>query len=199
MYGKGLMTRITSRRCYLRTTDEMLEEFSYLGPEKAEEVVVTNTNKIADMVEKISPVSPDKCPPVIENSDENLRTICYEKAHELYGENLPSIVSERLERELNSIISNGFAVMYIIAQKLVWKSVADGYLVGSRGSVGSSFAAYMAGITEVNSLPAHYLCPNCKYVDFDSDYVKGFSGRSGCDMEDKICPVCGQPFDEGRA
>ena len=103
-------------------------------------------------------------------------------------------MSERLERELNSIISNGFAVMYIIAQKLVWKSVADGYLVGSRGSVGSSFAAYMAGITEVNSLPAHYLCPNCKYVDFDSDYVKSFSGRSGCDMEDKLCPVCGQPL-----
>ena len=137
---------------------------------------------------------PDKCPPVIEDSDKTLRTICYDKAHALYGENLPEIVVERLERELNSIIGNGFAVMYIIAQKLVWKSVADGYLVGSRGSVGSSFAAFTAGITEVNSLPAHYLCPNCKYVDFDSDYVKSFSGRSGCDMEDKVCPVCGTPL-----
>ena len=194
MYGKGFDDADSQPPLYLRTTEEMLEEFAYLGPEKAEEVVVTNTNLIAHMVEKISPVSPDKCPPVIENSDENLRNICYEKAHELYGENLPTIVSERLERELNSIISNGFAVMYIIAQKLVWKSVADGYLVGSRGSVGSSFAAYMAGITEVNSLPAHYLCPNCKYVDFDSDYVKSFSGRSGCDMEDRLCPVCGQPL-----
>lgn len=118
---------------YLRTTEEMLKEFDYLGEEKAEEVVITNTNLIADEIERISPVSPDKCPPVIENSDEILRNICYEKAHDLYGENLPEIVVERLERELNSIISNGFAVMYIIAQKLVWKSVADGYLVGSRG------------------------------------------------------------------
>lgn len=171
---------------FLRTTEEMLAEFAYLGEEKAEEVVITNTNLVADEIERISPVSPDKCPPVIENSDGILRNICYEKAHDMYGENLPEIVVERLERELNSIISNGFAVMYIIAQKLVWKSVADGYLVGSRGSVGSSFAAFCAGITEVNSLQAHYLCPNCKYVDFDSDYVKSFSGRSGCDMEDKL-------------
>ena len=157
----------------------MLEEFQYLGAEKAEEVVVTNTNRIADMIDRISPVRPDKCPPVIENSAGILRDICYNRAHELYGEDLPDIVTERLERELNSIIGNGFAVMYIIAQKLVWKSVADGYLVGSRGSVGSSFVAYMAGITEVNSLQAHYLCPKCHYVDFDSDYVKSFSGRSG--------------------
>ena len=194
MYGKGFDDADNQPPLYLRTTEEMLEEFAYLGPEKAEEVVVTNTNMIAGWIEKISPVSPDKCPPIIENSDETLRTICYEKAHELYGEELPEIVSERLERELNSIISNGFAVMYIIAQKLVWKSVDDGYLVGSRGSVGSSFAAYTAGITEVNSLPAHYLCPKCKYVDFYSDYVKSFSGRSGCDMEDKVCPVCGEPL-----
>ena len=179
---------------YLRTTEEMLEEFQYLGAEKAEEVVVTNTNRIADMIDRISPVRPDKCPPVIENSAGILRDICYNRAHELYGENLPDIVTERLERELNSIIGNGFAVMYIIAQKLVWKSVADGYLVGSRGSVGSSFVAYMAGITEVNSLQAHYLCPKCHYVDFDSDYVKSFSGRSGCDMEDRVCPVCGEPL-----
>jgi len=194
MAGKGFADADNQPPLYLRTTEEMLAEFDYLGEEKAEEVVITNTNLIADQIERISPVSPDKCPPVIENSDKILRTICYEKAHAIYGEKLPEIVVERLERELNSIITNGFAVMYIIAQKLVWKSVADGYLVGSRGSVGSSFVAFMAGITEVNSLQAHYLCPNCKYVDFDSDYVKSFSGRSGCDMEDRICPVCGQPL-----
>lgn len=194
MSGKGFADADNQPPLYLRTTEEMLKEFEYLGEEKAEEVVITNTNLIADKIERISPVSPDKCPPVIENSDVTLRNICYEKAHSMYGEKLPEIVVERLERELNSIISNGFAVMYIIAQKLVWKSVADGYLVGSRGSVGSSFAAFCAGITEVNSLQAHYLCPNCKYVDFDSDYVKSFSGRSGCDMEDKLCPVCGTPL-----
>lgn len=194
MAARGFQDADNQPPLYLRTTEEMLAEFDYLGEEKAEEVVITNTNLIADMIERISPVSPDKCPPVIENSDKILRTICYEKAHSIYGENLPEIVVERLERELNSIITNGFAVMYIIAQKLVWKSVADGYLVGSRGSVGSSFVAFMAGITEVNSLQAHYLCTNCKYVDFDSDYVKSFSGRSGCDMEDRLCPVCGQPL-----
>ena len=194
MSNKGFGDADLQPPLYLRTTEEMLEEFQYLGAEKAEEVVVTNTNRIADMIDRISPVRPDKCPPVIENSAGILRDICYTRAHELYGENLPDIVTERLERELNSIIGNGFAVMYIIAQKLVWKSVADGYLVGSRGSVGSSFVAYMAGITEVNSLQAHYLCPKCHYVDFDSDYVKSFSGRSGCDMEDKVCPVCGEPL-----
>ena len=194
MSNKGFGDADLQPPLYLRTTEEMLEEFQYLGAEKAEEVVVTNTNRIADMIDRISPVRPDKCPPVIENSAGILRDICYNRAHELYGEDLPDIVTERLERELNSIIGNGFAVMYIIAQKLVWKSVADGYLVGSRGSVGSSFVAYMAGITEVNSLQAHYLCPKCHYVDFDSDYVKSFSGRSGCDMEDKVCPVCGEPL-----
>ena len=194
MSNKGFGDADLQPPLYLRTTEEMLEEFQYLGAEKAEEVVVTNTNRIADMIDRISPVRPDKCPPVIENSAGILRDICYNRAHELYGEDLPDIVTERLERELNSIIGNGFAVMYIIAQKLVWKSVADGYLVGSRGSVGSSFVAYMAGITEVNSLQAHYLCPKCHYVDFDSDYVKSFSGRSGCDMEDRICPVCGEPL-----
>ena len=194
MSNKGFGDADLQPPLYLRTTEEMLEEFQYLGAEKAEEVVVTNTNRIADMIDRISPVRPDKCPPVIENSAGILRDICYNRAHELYGENLPDIVTERLERELNSIIGNGFAVMYIIAQKLVWKSVADGYLVGSSGSVGSSFVAYMAGITEVNSLQAHYLCPKCHYVDFDSDYVKSFSGRSGCDMEDRVCPVCGEPL-----
>ena len=194
MSNKGFGDADLQPPLYLRTTEEMLEEFQYLGAEKAEEVGVTNTNRIADMIDRISPVRPDKCPPVIENSAGILRDICYNRAHELYGEDLPDIVTERLERELNSIIGNGFAVMYIIAQKLVWKSVADGYLVGSRGSVGSSFVAYMAGITEVNSLQAHYLCPKCHYVDFDSDYVKSFSGRSGCDMEDRVCPVCGEPL-----
>ena len=169
----------------------MLAEFSYLGSEKAEEIVITNTNRIADMCEKISPVRPDKCPPVIPNSDKDLRKICYNRAHEIYGEELPEVVTERLERELNSIISNGFAVMYIIAQKLVWKSNEDGYLVGSRGSVGSSFVATMAGITEVNPLSPHYYCKECHYSEFDSEDVKPFGGGAGCDMPDKVCPKCG--------
>jgi DNA polymerase-3 subunit alpha (Gram-positive type) len=194
MAGKGFADADQQAPLYLRTTEEMLKEFEYLGSAKAEEIVITNTNRIADMCERISPVRPDKCPPVIENSDQMLRDICYNKAHKMYGDELPPIVQERLDRELNSIIGNGYAVMYIIAQKLVWKSNEDGYLVGSRGSVGSSFAATMAGITEVNPLHAHYLCKKCKYSDFDSDLVKSFSGRSGCDMPDKICPNCGEPL-----
>ncbi len=181
---------------YYRTTEEMLEEFAYLGRDKAEEVVITNTNLISEQIEKISPVRPDKCPPVLPNSEENLRNICYEKAHELYGENLPEQVNVRLEHELGSIISNGFAVMYIIAQKLVWKSNEDGYLVGSRGSVGSSFVATLAGITEVNPLSPHYYCNSCHYSDFDSEDVKSFAGSSGCDMPDKNCPQCGAPFEK---
>lgn len=194
MAGKGFDDADEQAPLYLRTTDEMLKEFSYLGFDKAEEVVITNTNRIADMCERISPVRPDKCPPVIENSDQMLRDICYSKAHKMYGDVLPPVVKERLDRELNSIIGNGYAVMYIIAQKLVWKSNEDGYLVGSRGSVGSSFAATMSGITEVNPLHAHYLCTNCKYSDFDSDLVKSYSGRGGCDMPDAICPKCGRPL-----
>ena len=181
---------------YLRTTEEMLKEFEYLGEEKAREVVITNSNLIADRVERFSPVRPDKCPPVIPNSDEMLTKICYDKAHEIYGDDLPDVVEARLQKELNSIISNGFAVMYIIAQKLVWKSVADGYLVGSRGSVGSSFVANMAGITEVNSLHPHYLCPSCHYYDFDSEEVRKFDGMAGCDMPDKKCPRCGAQLDK---
>ena len=194
MAGKGFTDADDQAPLYLRTTEEMLEEFSYLGSDKAEEVVITNTNKIADRIDVMAPVRPDKCPPVIPDSDKTLTDICYNRAHELYGEKLPQIVKDRLEKELHSIITNGFAVMYIIAQKLVWKSVEDGYLVGSRGSVGSSLVAFMAGITEVNSLSAHYRCPNCYYYDFDSPEVKAYAGNAGCDMPDKMCPVCGKPL-----
>ena len=194
MAGKGFKDADEQAPLYLRTTEEMLAEFEYLGSDKAWEVVVGNTNKIADMIERISPVRPDKCPPVIENSDQTLRDICYERAHSIYGEELPEVVVNRLEKELHSIISNGFAVMYIIAQKLVWKSNDDGYLVGSRGSVGSSFVATMAGITEVNPLPPHYYCPSCHYSDFESEEVRKYAGAAGCDMPDKACPVCGGPL-----
>jgi len=194
MAGQGFTDADNQAPLYLRTTEEMLEEFAYLGSQKAYEVVVTNTLKIAEQIEKISPVRPDKCPPVIEDSDKQLRDICYNKAHSMYGAELPPIVVERLERELNSIISNGFAVMYIIAQKLVWKSVEDGYLVGSRGSVGSSFVATMAGITEVNPLSPHYYCTECHYSDFESEEVRKYAGGCGWDMPDKNCPVCGAPL-----
>lgn len=191
MAGKGFKDAEDQAPLYFRTTGEMLKEFDYLGDELAKEVVITNTNLIANMCERISPVRPDKCPPVIPDSDKTLREICYNKAHSMYGPELPEPVKVRLEHELKSIINNGFAVMYIIAQKLVWKSNEDGYLVGSRGSVGSSFVATMAGITEVNPLSAHYYCNKCFYSDFDSPEVKAFQGKSGCDMPDKKCPNCG--------
>ena len=194
MAGKGFDDADVQPPLYLRTTEEMLEEFAYLGSAKAREIVIENPNKIAEMVEKISPVNPNKCPPVIENSDQELRDICYKKAHEMYGEDLPVQVSSRLEKELNSIISNGYAVMYIIAQKLVWKSNDDGYLVGSRGSVGSSFVATMAGITEVNPLSPHYYCQECHYSDFESEEVRSYAGGCGFDMPDKPCPKCGAPL-----
>ena len=196
MAGKGFDDADNQAPLYLHTTEEMLHEFDYLGSEKAYEIVVENTNKIMNLCEEISPVRPDKCPPVIENSDEMLRKICHDRAHEIYGPELPQIVTERLDRELNSIISNGYSVMYIIAQKLVWKSNDDGYLVGSRGSVGSSFAATMAGITEVNPLSPHYLCPKCFYNEFYSEDVKKFAGGAGCDMPDKICPNCGHKLNK---
>ncbi len=196
MKGKGFDDADEQAPLYLKTTDEMLEEFAYLGRDKAYEVVVTNTNGIADRIERISPVRPDKCPPVIENSDKDLREMCYTRAHAMYGDELPALIEDRLGRELESIIGNGFAVMYIIAWKLVSQSNRDGYLVGSRGSVGSSFAATMAGITEVNPLPAHYYCGGCRYTDFDSEEVRRShaNGGSGFDLPDKLCPVCGEPL-----
>ena len=175
---------------YLRTTDEMLQEFLYLGGDVANKIVVENTNAIANMIEEVIPVPDGTFPPVIEGSDEELRNMCYEKAKRIYSDNLPEIVEKRLDKELNSIISNGYAVMYIIAQKLVTKSLSDGYLVGSRGSVGSSLAAYMSDITEVNALPPHYICPKCK----NSEFILDGSYPTGADMPDKDCPIGGEKY-----
>ena len=177
---------------YFRSTEEMLADFSYLDENTKKKIVIDNPLYIMKQCEKIKPVRPDKCPPVIPNSDETLREICYDTAHRIYGPDLPKIVQDRLETELHSIISNGYSVMYIIAQKLVDQSNADGYLVGSRGSVGSSLAATMSHITEVNPLPPHYVCPNCFYSDFDSEEVKSYSGMAGYDMPKKNCPHCGK-------
>ena len=178
---------------YLRTTEEMLAEFSYLGEEKCREVVITNTNRIAEQIGDVSPIYPYKCPPSIPHAAEDLEAMCYETAREWYGDPIPELVRSRLDKELGSIIRNGYAVMYIIAQKLVKKSNDDGYLVGSRGSVGSSFVATMSHITEVNPLPPHYRCPKCRYSEFDSEETRlaHAEGRSGCDMPDKFCPHCG--------
>ncbi|MCR5823320.1 MAG: PolC-type DNA polymerase III [Lachnospiraceae bacterium] len=194
MHSKGFKDADRQPPLYFRTTEEMLAEFDYLGLKKCHEVVIDNPKKIYDMIEKIEPVRPDKCPPIIEHSEEMLTKICHDKAHSMYGEKLPVQVETRLEKELSSIIKNGYSVMYIIAQKLVWKSNEDGYLVGSRGSVGSSFVATMAGISEINPLPAHYYCKKCHYSDFDSEEVKEYQHQAICgfDMPDKVCPVCGE-------
>ena len=192
--GNGIKDADHQAPLYLHTTQEMLDEFAYLGEEKAHEVVIDMPALIASSIEPISPVRPDKCPPVIENSDKMLTDMCYDRAHEMYGDPLPEIVQARLERELGSIISNGYAVMYIIAQKLVAKSNEDGYLVGSRGSVGSSFVATMAGITEVNPLAAHYYCPHCHYSEFDSDRIREAGVDCGWDLPDALCPECGRPL-----
>lgn len=187
MHYKGFKDADNQAPLYMRTTNEMLNEFSYLGDEKAYEVVVTNTNMIADMIEDVRPIPKKKCPPVVDGAVEGIKNDSLRRAEEIYGSPLPEKVQNRLDKELHSIITNGFSVMYRIAQELVRKSNQDGYLVGSRGSVGSSFVAYLSDITEVNSLPAHYICPKCKYVEFHESDI----GMSGCDMEDKVCPKCG--------
>lgn len=163
---------------YYRTTEEMLDEFAYLGPEKAQEVVVTNTNAIADSVEVFELLPKDLYPPKIENSAQQLKDLVYGKMAEIYGENPPKLITDRVETELHDILSRGYDVIYMSAQKLVANSLEHGYLVGSRGSVGSSLVAYFSGITEVNSLPPHYVCPQCKYTDFDSG--AGFAAARIC-------------------
>ena len=174
---------------YLRTTAEMMDEFSYLG-DRAEEIVIDNTVEIADMIEDIQPVKDGSYPPTIENCEQDLIDMCHSKAHEIYGDNLPEIVEERMERELGCIVKYGYSVMYMIAHKLVKKSNDAGYLVGSRGSVGSSFVAFLSGITEVNALCPHYVCPDCKYSEF---YDNG-EYPTGMDMPNKTCPKCGAPL-----
>lgn len=188
MAGQGFSDADNQAPLYFKSTDEMLREFSYLGEDRAYEVVVKNTNMIADMCDVIRPVPRENYPPHIDGCEDDLRNMCYEKAKRIYGDPLPEPVQARLDRELGSIIGNGYAVMYIIAQKLVTKSLADGYLVGSRGSVGSSLAAFMSDITEVNSLAPHYLCPDDKYLEWHEDY------SCGVDLPDKICPNCGKPL-----
>ena len=191
MAGKGFKDADRQPPLFFKTTKEMLDEFAYLGKDNARKVVIENTKLIADQCQMLKPFPFETCQPLIEGAKEELVSSCFEKAHSIYGEELHPIVKERLDRELGSITKYGFEVLYVVARKLVIKSNADGYLVGSRGSVGSSIAAFMAGITEVNALPPHYVCPKCKHSDFEVDLTKY---SCGCDMQDKNCPVCGTKY-----
>ncbi|MGI6168562.1 MAG: PolC-type DNA polymerase III [Christensenellales bacterium] len=184
MAGQGFEDADQQAPLFYRTTGEMLEEFAYLGEQTALEVVVENPNAIAEQMEDLMPFPDGTYPPQIEGAKEEVRSMSVRRAHELYGKDLPAVVAKRLDKELNSIINHGFAVLYFIAYKLVKKSLDDGYLVGSRGSVGSSFVAYLMGITEVNPLEPHYVCPACAYSDF------GVDAKCGVDLPDKVCPVC---------
>ncbi|MEG0439932.1 MAG: PolC-type DNA polymerase III, partial [Solibacillus sp.] len=190
MGGANPLNRQQLPKVHFRTTDDMLKEFDFLGPDLAKEVVVTNTHLVADMIGEVKPIKDDLYTPKIEGSDDEVTNLTYEMAYSIYGENLPEIVQARIDKELKSILGHGFGVIYLISAKLVKKSLADGYLVGSRGSVGSSLVATFMEITEVNPLPPHYVCPNCKHSEFIADG----SVASGYDLPNKECPECGEQY-----